>query len=115
MLVGNDARGLDLMVRVLGSWYQRPMLEVLKRPELHDGQWQLATVREAWQGNKTHQQLIVSYEAGRSDRDALVGTAWVGSPREEVARWQARGADGVVVTARTPADVDALVTAAARW
>ncbi|MFG1780896.1 SDR family NAD(P)-dependent oxidoreductase [Rhodococcus oryzae] len=31
VLVGNDARGLDLMVRVLGSWYQRPMLEVLKR------------------------------------------------------------------------------------
>ncbi|AQA22509.1 KR domain protein [Rhodococcus sp. MTM3W5.2] len=31
VLVGNDARGLDLMVRVLGSWYQRPMLEVLRR------------------------------------------------------------------------------------
>ncbi|MFC7447266.1 SDR family NAD(P)-dependent oxidoreductase [Rhodococcus daqingensis] len=31
VLVGGDARGLDLMVRVLGSWYQRPMLEVLKR------------------------------------------------------------------------------------
>ncbi|MET4609895.1 NAD(P)-dependent dehydrogenase (short-subunit alcohol dehydrogenase family) [Rhodococcus sp. PvR044] len=31
VLVGNDARGLDLMVRILGSWYQRPMFEVLKR------------------------------------------------------------------------------------
>ena len=60
-------------------------------------------------------QVIVSYEAGRSDRDALVGTAWAEAPREELAQWQARGADGVVLSARTPADVDALVAAADRW
>ena len=43
----------------LRAFYGR-LLEVLKRPELHDGEWRLADVREAWQGNQTHQQLIVS-------------------------------------------------------
>jgi alkanesulfonate monooxygenase SsuD/methylene tetrahydromethanopterin reductase-like flavin-dependent oxidoreductase (luciferase family) len=65
--------------------------------------------------SRADQEVIVGYEAGRSDRDALVGTAWVEAPRDEVASWQARGADGAVVSARTPADVDALVKAAERW
>jgi alkanesulfonate monooxygenase SsuD/methylene tetrahydromethanopterin reductase-like flavin-dependent oxidoreductase (luciferase family) len=65
--------------------------------------------------SRADQEVIVSYEAGRSDRDALVGTAWAEAPLEELARWQAQGADGVVVSARTPADVDALVAAAERW
>jgi G6PDH family F420-dependent oxidoreductase len=65
--------------------------------------------------SRADQEVIVSYEAGRSDRDALVGTAWASSPLEELARWQARGADGVVVSARTPADVNALLAAAERW
>ncbi len=43
----------------LRAYYGR-LLEVLKRPELHDGMWRLADVREAWQGNQTYQQLIVS-------------------------------------------------------
>jgi alkanesulfonate monooxygenase SsuD/methylene tetrahydromethanopterin reductase-like flavin-dependent oxidoreductase (luciferase family) len=64
---------------------------------------------------RSDQEVIVSYEAGRSDRDALVGTVWAEAPLAEVARWQSLGADGVVVTARTPADVDALVAAAERW
>ena len=65
--------------------------------------------------SRAEQEVIVSYEAGRSDVDAIVGTVWAEAPLEEVARWQARGADGVIVTARTPADVDALVEAARRW
>jgi len=64
---------------------------------------------------RADQEVIVSYEAGRSDRSALVGTAWAEAPLDELARWQARGADGVVLSARTPADVDALVAAADRW
>jgi hypothetical protein len=43
----------------LQTFYLR-LLEVLRRPELHDGEWRLANVREAWPGNPTHQQLIVS-------------------------------------------------------
>jgi alkanesulfonate monooxygenase SsuD/methylene tetrahydromethanopterin reductase-like flavin-dependent oxidoreductase (luciferase family) len=64
---------------------------------------------------RSDQEVLVAFEAGRSDRDSLVGTAWVEAPRDELARWQERGADGVIVTARTPADVDALVAAAERW
>jgi len=41
------------------TFYTR-LLSCLQRPELHDGEWQLASVRPAWDGNPTHQQLIVS-------------------------------------------------------
>jgi len=61
----------------LRAFYGR-LLDVLKRPELHEGQWQLATVREAWQGNDTHQQLIVSsWQAG--DRRLLVAVNYSGT------------------------------------
>ena len=61
------------------------------------------------------QELLVSFEDGRSDRDALAGSAWIDAPGDELARWRTAGADGVIITARTPADVDALVAAAERW
>jgi alkanesulfonate monooxygenase SsuD/methylene tetrahydromethanopterin reductase-like flavin-dependent oxidoreductase (luciferase family) len=64
---------------------------------------------------RARQEVLVSVEAGRSDRDAVAGTPWVEAPRDELARWQHLGADGAIVTARTPADVDALVAAAERW
>jgi hypothetical protein len=43
----------------LQTFYLR-LLECLRRPELHEGEWRLARVREAWAGNPTHEQLIVS-------------------------------------------------------
>ncbi len=61
------------------------------------------------------QLLIVGFQAGRSGVDALRGSPWIEAPGETWARWRAAGADGAIVTARTPADVDALVAAAARW
>ncbi len=60
------------------------------------------------------QRLIVGFEAGRSGEDALRDSPWVTRPGEELARWRAAGADDVIVTARTTADVDRLVEAAAR-
>ncbi len=36
-------------------------------------------------------------------------------PRETWQRWHEAGADGVIVLARTTADVDALVEATGRW
>jgi hypothetical protein len=48
----------------LRTFYGR-LLEVLKRPEVHEGQWRLATCRPAWDGNPTHAQFIVSsWQAG---------------------------------------------------
>jgi glycosidase len=60
----------------LRAFYTR-LLAVLKRPELHDGQWHLAPIREAWQGNATHHQLLVSsWQSG--DRRLLVAVNYGG-------------------------------------
>lgn len=64
--------------------------------------------------SRADQRLIVAFEAGRSGVDALRGSPWVSQPRDELARWRAAGADDVIVTARTTADVDRLVDAAGR-
>ena len=49
-----------------------------------------------------------------ADRPVAAGP-WAREPRAAFERWRARGADGVIVTARTTDDVDALVEAAGRW
>ena len=46
---------------------------------------------------------------------AIRDTPWIEAPRETWERWQAAGADGAIVLARTTADVDALVEAPSRW
>ena len=61
------------------------------------------------------QLVLVGFQAGRSGQDALRGSPWIAAPRETLARWRAAGADGAIVTARTDADVDALIDAAGRW
>jgi hypothetical protein len=53
----------------LQTFYLR-LLECLRRPELHEGDWRLARVREAWPGNPTHEQLIVS--SWQSDEKRLL-------------------------------------------
>jgi len=54
----------------LQAFYAR-LLPVLRRPELHEGAWRLASCRAAWDGNPTHEQFIVSsWQAG--DRRLLV-------------------------------------------
>jgi alkanesulfonate monooxygenase SsuD/methylene tetrahydromethanopterin reductase-like flavin-dependent oxidoreductase (luciferase family) len=64
--------------------------------------------------SRADQRLIVAFEAGRSGVDALRGSPWVSRPGDELARWRAAGADDVIVTARTTADIDRLVDAAGR-
>lgn len=59
--------------------------------------------------------VVVGMGSGRSYQDNLVGTDWVTAPHETWARWHEAGADSVIVTARTTADIDALVDAAGRW
>ena len=50
--------------REMQAFYGR-LLEILKRPEVHEGEWRLETCRPAWPGNSTHEQLIVSsWQAG---------------------------------------------------
>jgi hypothetical protein len=64
--------------------------------------------------DRRDQLVVVGFGAGRSGEDALRGSPWVERPEEELARWEAAGADEVTVTARTNADVDTLVEAASR-
>jgi len=52
---------------------------------------------------------------GKSGQDHLKDSPWVQAPVEEWLRWFEAGADEVIVTARTTADVDALVKARDRW
>jgi glycosidase len=48
----------------LKAFYTR-LLECLRRPEVHEGEWRLWGCRPAWQGNPTHDQFIVmSWQSG---------------------------------------------------
>jgi hypothetical protein len=45
----------------------------------------------------------------------LSGSPWIDAPRATWARYAEAGADEIIVTARTSADVDRLVAAVDRW
>jgi alkanesulfonate monooxygenase SsuD/methylene tetrahydromethanopterin reductase-like flavin-dependent oxidoreductase (luciferase family) len=64
---------------------------------------------------RADQRLLVAVGEVRAGRDAIAASPWITEPAAEWARWQAAGADGVVLPARTDADVDALVEAVGRW
>jgi hypothetical protein len=58
------------LVGSIRAFYDR-VLDVLRRPETHDGRWQLCDCRPAWQGNPTHEQFIaMTWDLG--DRRLLV-------------------------------------------
>jgi alkanesulfonate monooxygenase SsuD/methylene tetrahydromethanopterin reductase-like flavin-dependent oxidoreductase (luciferase family) len=67
-------------------------------------------------GRKREDQVIIAGFQGEwlSD-ERLVDTPWISAPRETWEHWHEVGADGVIVLARTTADVDALIEAANRW
>lgn len=65
------------------------------------------TLDDAW--------IALGFGGGKSGEDALGDSPWVERPREEWARWAAEGVDEVIVTARTPNDIDALVRSVDRW
>ena len=61
------------------------------------------------------QQVIVGFQGDWLSDQSIADSPWVTAPRDTWARWREAGADGAIVLARTTADVDALVEAAARW
>jgi alkanesulfonate monooxygenase SsuD/methylene tetrahydromethanopterin reductase-like flavin-dependent oxidoreductase (luciferase family) len=61
------------------------------------------------------QRVYVGFQGNWLGDDSIADTPWVKSPRETWQRWREAGADGVIVLARTAADVDALVRAVERW
>jgi alkanesulfonate monooxygenase SsuD/methylene tetrahydromethanopterin reductase-like flavin-dependent oxidoreductase (luciferase family) len=68
-------------------------------------------------GRPRSQQRVVLRLVGRrlQNDDPLSGEPLLVPPRDEVARWREVGADDILLTARTTADVDGLVAAADRW
>jgi len=61
------------------------------------------------------QRVYVGFQGDWLSDETIVGSPWVDAPRETWERWQAAGADGAIVLARSTEDIDALVEAATRW
>jgi alkanesulfonate monooxygenase SsuD/methylene tetrahydromethanopterin reductase-like flavin-dependent oxidoreductase (luciferase family) len=61
------------------------------------------------------QRVYIGVQGDWLSDETVVGSPWVEAPRETWERWQAAGADGAILLARTTEDVDALVEAVARW
>ena len=61
------------------------------------------------------QTVFVGFQGDWLGDESIAASPWVQAPSETWQRWQAAGADGAIVLARTTADVDALVEATGRW
>lgn len=61
------------------------------------------------------QRVIVGFQGDWLGDERIATSPWVTDPRESWARWQAAGADEIIVLARTTDDIDALVGAVDRW
>ena len=70
---------------------------------------------EAAGRRREDQQVIVGFQGDWLGDESIDASPWVQAPRETWQRWQAAGADGAIVLARTTADIDALVEATGRW
>ena len=66
-------------------------------------------------GGPTSSSSSASRATTGSTDGRLAGTGWVQDPRETWERWKEVGADGAIVTAKAPEDIDALVDAVERW
>jgi G6PDH family F420-dependent oxidoreductase len=109
ILVGAASpRGLRIAARLADGW----------AAEVDDFERLLPTYLDALAGEgkgRADAWIAVGFGSGRSGQDVLAGSPWVEAPRETWALWAERGADEVIVPARTTNDIDALVTAAERW
>lgn len=64
---------------------------------------------------RADQTVLVGFQGDWLGEADIAETEWIREPRAAWERWHELGADGAIVLARTTADVDALVEAAARW
>lgn len=107
IIVGGETRaGARLAARIGDGW--SAFEETFERDE----PTYRAALTEAGR-DRAAMTVLVAFQRAR-DR-SLAGSPWVADPRGTLQAWQARGADGAIVQARTPDDVDALVDAAGRW
>jgi alkanesulfonate monooxygenase SsuD/methylene tetrahydromethanopterin reductase-like flavin-dependent oxidoreductase (luciferase family) len=61
------------------------------------------------------QRVIVGFQGDWLADASIADSPWILEPHEAWTRWQAAGADGAIVLARSTSDVDALVAATDRW
>lgn len=61
------------------------------------------------------QTVLVGFQGDWHAAESFRDSPWFVSPRETWARWEAAGADGAIVLARTTDDIDALIDAVERW
>lgn len=108
VVAGQSSRGARLAARIGDGWTTPSDRFARLRPAFEAG------LAEAGR-SRTEVTVIVGFEGGRTGVDFLAGSPWLEDPVGTWARWRAAGADTVVVTARTPSDVEALVRAAERW
>jgi alkanesulfonate monooxygenase SsuD/methylene tetrahydromethanopterin reductase-like flavin-dependent oxidoreductase (luciferase family) len=64
---------------------------------------------------RADQRVLVGFQGDWLGDADLNESEWVREPAAAWERWRDKGADGVIVLARTTSDVDALVAAAGRW
>lgn len=64
---------------------------------------------------RADQLVLVGFQDDWLAEGSIRDSPWVTDPRATWQRWQAAGADGAIVLARSDDDVDALVEAAAGW
>ena len=105
---GQSPAGVRLAARIGDGWTSPPEPFEHLEPIYREALAAAGRPRDAM-------RVIVGFEAGKAGEDALAGSPWVSRPKEELARWQALGADGIIVTARTDSDIDGLVRAAENW
>ena len=70
---------------------------------------------EAHGRERADQLVLVGFQGDWLGDESVADTDWVRDPGAARERWQAAGADGAIVLARTTEDVDALVEATGRW
>lgn len=64
---------------------------------------------------RADQLVLVGFQDDWLAEGSIRDSPWVTDPRATWQRWQAAGADGAIVLARSDDDVEALVEAAAGW
>lgn len=109
ILIGAGSRaGVGIAARVGDGW-------AAEQPdfERYGPAWLEAL--EAAGRRRAEVRLVLGFGGGRTGQNALDRSPWIAAPRDEWARWRAAGVDEIVLTARTSADVDALVGATERW
>ena len=70
---------------------------------------------EATGRRRADQQVLVGFQGDWLDDARLDGSPWISDPKAAWERWREAGADGVIVTAKSPADIQSLLGAVERW